>query len=306
MSRRSVLLYLMDIARETKFQVPTGEMQQAIQDACDEIDQKGNWEFLICDSLLRLEAPYSTGTISVADGSANVFLAGGGTWDTTWTMKMLSLGGQLGQRVALIPSATTAVLEQPYSGPTLSGVGYSMYQARYLLPADCKPGADQFAKGPVGYGPRGDGEIPKKPRILHDRERDDFNTSGMVRWYTDDGIDEATNRARILFFPYPSTAVNLRVTYYRRFTVPTTQAATIMLPESFERLIIDLAAGLVMHRKGMTGWLDREQKARQTLADLYNQFAASSAYDLRARPSDDFPTSGRGGLFIRDSVGYLR
>lgn len=284
-SRRTLLQYVMDVVRETSGQANVTECFQAIKDAVKAIDSQGNWTFLHADRNISIHPPYSAGTISGSGGSA-VVTGTGTSWDTGWFGRTLVFDGRLDYPVFGVGGPTALTLRDTLSGSdAFVDRPYTIYAYRYLLPDDCEPGRDVVLKGSSNYG-RG-GEIRKYPRALHERRKyETASVSGCPRWYTDGELDEATNRPSIILYPFPSAATELRLFYYHSFSIPNSVAHFITVPMAFERLIILKASSIIMGRKKMPNWLEKETEANKMMADLFNRHGASSAYDLQIEVGD--------------------
>jgi hypothetical protein len=102
--------------------------------------------------------------------------------------------------------------------------------------------------------------------------------------------------ATIQLWPYPTAHGELRLTYYRKLTIPTTLAANIMIPEAFERLPIMLAASQIMQTKNQQGWLEKKTMAEKMMADLYARHAVSPAYETEIEPTIGGYSSEIGGF----------
>lgn len=299
---RTLLHYIMDVLREVRGQVDTAKVYQGLQDALKEIDQKGNYTFMQTDRNLSIIAPYSTGTIA-GQGGSNAIVGTGTAWDAIWTLRTLVFGGRLEYPIVTFIDATHLATRDLLSGTEVfTGQPYTIYANRYLLPDDCEPGRDIVLKGASQYGYNG--EIRKMPRALHERRRMETVGSSPMQWYTDGDLDETTGRATIMLYPYPSVATELRLLYYRSFTIPNLLSNTIALPKAFERLPILLAAAIVMQREGMAKWLEKHQLAMNMLTDLYNRHAAAASYDLQVEVGD-YEGNLQGDMF-QDSTLYTR
>lgn len=291
MASRTLQMLVSDVIREVRGQAKPLEAQQAVRDALDVIDSKGNWEFLVTRTLINIVAPYTTGTVAVAAGGTAVtgtgtaFTTAGGTASYK-TLKMASR--QLPYEVASVGSDTALTLESPVSGTAaITTDAFSLYQMQYALPTDCEPGRDLRLKGPYGVGENGMGDIKKIGAMTFERRRQDYGVSpGGPFWYTDGPLDEVNRVATILVWPYPTASQEFRLTYYRKLTIPTTMTSNIMIPEAFERLPILLAASQIMQRSNTQGWLEKKSMAEQMMKDLYSRHAASPAYDNAVEPDD--------------------
>lgn len=277
---RTVLHFVSDILREVKGQATPLEARQALQDALNFIDSKTNWEFLLKATNLNVEPSYSTGTVSATAGTTAV-TGSGTTWSTGWKYKTIKFADrQMPYAVASFGSATSLTLDSALSGSTaISGGTYLIYQRRYALPTDCEPGRDLFIRGPRGTGYDARGVIPKKGRMGFESTLDPQYNYGPTMNYSDDEYDETNNVATIRLDPYPTASGEYYLVYYKKLTVPTTDASRIMIPEAFETAVILIGASFIKRRSNMQGWLNLRTDAESMLATLYNRFGASAAYE---------------------------
>lgn len=327
MSRRRLVEYVADIQRECRGQATQYEARQAFQDAVNAIDASANWEFLIATQMIRVYAPYSTGTVSCAAGNTAVTLTGGswtGSSLATQEFREIKFGSrQMPYKLASMPSSTSAVLQNPISGDAYSSATdlvndtYVLYQARYPLPTDCEPGRDLSLKGPNGTG-NGDGNIPKVQRLIYDRRTSATRSGGWNgTFYTDDELlaagfspsfssSGAAGPATIRIEPYPTADAEYRLTYYKTLRVPDSSNELMSIPSAFERAPILAAAANILRKKNMQGWQVMRQEAGDMLKKMYSRYASSPAYEGKIDPSyadlwDDGDT-----MFGSDSLMYTR
>ena len=89
-------------------------------------------------AVLETSAPYTTGTVSVVQGSSNLTLTGG-AWDASVHGVGFRVTGQPDYYEFSATSPTTGLLERAYDGPTADGAAYSLFQFVFPLPANCVP-----------------------------------------------------------------------------------------------------------------------------------------------------------------------
>lgn len=282
---RTLLQLEADVKRETKGQATPLQCQQGVQDALNTIDAVANWEFLLGSYNLPIAAPYSTGTVAFNGGSNSVSLSGG-SWSTTqWQYPEIKFADRrLPYKVASLTSGSLTTVDK-ISGTTNVTAGlYKVYQARYALPVDCEPGRDLVIRGPIGQGIDLAGRIKKIPRLTFEWKRYEIPTAAIVEWYTDDEYDATNRLATIRFEPYPAAETEFRLTYYKKLVVPSTDSSTVILPESFERIPILLAASQIMERMNLQGWLQKRSEAGELMQKMYNRYAISAAYEGEIEP----------------------
>lgn len=314
MPGRRLVELVQDVLRECRGQATQSEAQQAVQDALNVIDASANWEFLLTTRMIRVYAPYTTGTVSCAAGSTNVTLSGG-SWNTFVSpgveyREIKFASRQMPYKLAQMPTATSAILQNPLSGDAYSsstdivGDAYTLYQARYPLPSDCEPGRDLCLKGPLGTGIYFDGNIKKRERMIYDRKTSELRMGFNAMYYTDDEFDETLRYGTIRIEPYPDSDAEYRLTYYRKLTVPQTTNQQLMIPEAFERAPILMAASNILRKKNMPGWQTMRQEAGDLLNKMYNRYASSAAYEGKIDPSYDDLLDDNDDMFAANSLMY--
>lgn len=103
--------------------------------------------------VLQTIAPYSTGTVTLANGSTSVSLSGG-TFAPNMTGMAFTVTGEDDIYAFSYISATTGSLDRPYEGSlALPGAGFTLFQHIYPMPADCRMLEDtafaNFSLGPL-------------------------------------------------------------------------------------------------------------------------------------------------------------
>lgn len=299
---RTVLNYVQDVLREVRGQATPSEARQALQNAINFVDSKGNWEFLLKSANLAIEPSYTAGLVSITAGTTGVTLSGG-TWSTAWGYRdILFSARELPYAISTFPSSTSATLRDAISGSAdiVSGA-YTIYQARYALPADCEPGRDFFIRGPNSTGTGSDGIITKIGRLSFEHKINWHNYSGPVMHYTDDEFDETNRKATIRLFPYPTVSAEYYLVYYKKMTVPTADSAPIMVPEAFEKMLVNRAAAEVMRSKGMPGWVQLATEAEEMMRALHGRFTSSAGYDQSIQSPDyeNAMFADSSGLYVR-------
>lgn len=92
--------------------------------------------YLMTESFITTVAPYTTGTVTVANGSKTVtgLLS---VWTAAMVGRKIRIAGENAYyRIVAFVSATEITLEAPYQGSLTSGNTYSIYKDEYRLPAD--------------------------------------------------------------------------------------------------------------------------------------------------------------------------
>jgi hypothetical protein len=300
LASRTIVQLVADVERKARGQCRSHEARQAIQNAINYVDAKANWEFLLKSAQINIQPTYSTGTVAISAGGTAV-TGTGTTWSAAWVYRTIKFASrQLPYKVSSFGGVTTATLASALSGSdAITADTYVVYQQRYALPSDCEPGRDLFVRGPQGTGVKGGGIIPKIGRLSFESKYP--YSTGPVTYYTDDEYDATNNVATIKFGPaYPVASGEYQIVYYGKFTVPTTDASVTIIPEAFERILINLAVAEVIRDKGAQGWLAYQMEAEQLMNQLYNRFAASPAY-LNEPDVEDVPD-----IAASDSLMFVR
>lgn len=285
--RRTLRQATADIIRECRGQATYYEARQALQDAINVIDQSANWEFLIATRLINLHAPQSSGTVSINSGTFTVTLSGS-TWPTTVSpfgeyreIKFADRG--MPYKVASATSTTTIDLKTNLAGTAFNHIvngKYVLYQARYPLPVDCEPGRDLVLRAADSRG----SVIPKRERWIYENTTSTSRGANLPEFYTDDEYDDANGSGTIRIEPYPSTAEEIQLTYYRKLVVPDANDDLLNLPEAFERAPVLAAASNILRKKNIAGWQQMRQEAGDMLNKMYNRYASSPAYEGKINP----------------------
>jgi hypothetical protein len=95
------------------------------------------WKGLDANAMLESVAAYSAGTVTATGGSTAV--AGvGTTFVTGFTGYRIIFAGRRELYTFTYVSATSGTLDRVFEGVTTAGLGYTLFQNIYDLPADCK------------------------------------------------------------------------------------------------------------------------------------------------------------------------
>lgn len=95
------------------------------------------------DAIIMTTATYSTGTVTVANGSTTV--AGTDTvWDSTMVGRKIRFSSQTSYyTISAVASATSLTLSAAYTGDALSGDTYTIFTLGYRLPRDYVQGREK-------------------------------------------------------------------------------------------------------------------------------------------------------------------
>ncbi len=236
MSRRTVQAMIASVQRALSANnVPLGDIHKAINTAYKDTSSAWDWPWLYAEWNVLIPPPYTTGTISIANGTASV-VGVATVWDPTWVGRRIRFGGNNVDYIILnIINPTMLTLAQPVNlGANLVGSAYRMWQQEYLMPLDFDPGNDIFL-----------GQPTLRYRIKH-IPRYSFEQQGIVlkqlftsiqMFYTDSGCDEATGAYKIQFMPPVSQVGEYRLVYRKRpddLSIPTQVTA---IPEGYDEVL---------------------------------------------------------------------
>ena len=289
------------IQRHTDGEIPFGEIVEAINNANQEIHEKFEWPWTRAETYIEVQGTYTTGTISVADGSTAV--TGAGTaWNTGWLYKRILIGNT-DYPIAAVTGANTLTLVQPINqGQSYVNVNYAIFQDTYPLPADCEFGTILVVVNPIF-------RVRLYYIPTYTLERQNIWIPGFFTNYQfgfcDAGQDDATHANLIRMTPPPSAVGEYRMIYRRRPPDLSTLAQQTMLPRSFDSVLEKYAEYLArFNRKTpMPGWMEVKSEAYQLLQNMrrkvagsmYDNFATYSGYPLTNAPSS---STYANGLFI--------
>jgi len=108
----------------------------AVRDAVSDFWNSSEWPWHKAEASVTLKAPYSTGTLSVTQGSTTV-TGSGTTWDTTWnTPLLIRIGEGDPYLVTAVASTTSLTLAEGYVGESDTGLSYEILHLCYDLPTD--------------------------------------------------------------------------------------------------------------------------------------------------------------------------
>lgn len=138
-----------DFVREAMSRLPGLQELEAMtlyQQALRYLYGKHRWRFLLQNDIISTEAAYSTGTVSVTNGSAAV--AGSGTtWSAGWSNRRIVIEGQSQVYDLVISGAGSATLQAGgvnmlWPGDTGSTLSYRIFRDIYPLSSSCDWGKD--------------------------------------------------------------------------------------------------------------------------------------------------------------------
>lgn len=174
----------------------------AVNDALDMVSSEQSWPWLLRSSTLDLRGYYSTGTITITNGSANIVLSGG-TWPSWAASGKIQVSGQVID-IATRTDGTTLTMADAWVPATITAASYILYQNEYDLPDDLWSFHLPLPGQRWGWG----GE-PRPPADILLAE------NAAVYGQQFPGVHAIAN-GQFQCWPYPTQDVRLRYTYYAR------------------------------------------------------------------------------------------
>jgi hypothetical protein len=214
------------------------------------------WPWNYAESNVIVPAAYTTGTVSVANGSPVV----NGTltvWDPLWYGQRIRFGNSnLDYTVDTIVNPTQLLLAQPVNlSASLVDSTYIMYQDTYMYPDDYIVGSDVAMLQPTIRA-----RIPKIPRYKFEMAMNaglrSFSTN-IQMFYCDHGEDQSgvvgqQGRLRFRLGPPPSGPAELRLCYHQM--APSFSAGgMVSLPDGFDEIIELMSASKLYDLQKMPG-----------------------------------------------------
>lgn len=213
------------------------------------------WPWNYGETNILVPAAYSTGTVSVVNGTATV--TGALTaWDPTWYGRRIRFGNSnLDYPILSIGGVGTLTLEQPVNlSASLVDSTYTMYEDVYVYPEDYIPGSDVALLQPTIRA-----RIPKIPRYKFEMAMNaglrSFSTN-IQMFYTDHGQDFTTGtysgRMRFRLGPPPTGPAELRLCYHK-MAPDFSASGYIMLPDGFDEIVELMSAAKLYDLQKLEG-----------------------------------------------------
>jgi hypothetical protein len=199
------------------------------------------WTRLDLEAVLQTTAPYSTGTVSVTNGSSSVALTGG-SFTAAMSGTTFRISSDQEEYQFTYSGSTSGTLDRPYSGTTNAAAGYKIYQAVYPLPANCRfldEGAfDSFETGPM-----------RRLRFEQGQRSSSLFFGPPQLWwpYMDDGSTPPQMQVKV--FPIPDKAYGIPYTYSAEVANPTSTTTTMLPWTQPTALIEGSTARITRHLK---------------------------------------------------------
>lgn len=179
---------------------------QIARNAIHEVWSAREWPWHKANHSITLIPSYSTGTINLTEGSANV-VGVGTTWSTSWPMPAL-LRGPNGQPffVTFINSTTTLTMADAYVGTSVIGQSYNLGFPAYPVPSDFGSTSDPIQSGILFRARPGD--YAEWFDLTHT-----LSHSGPIEMYAFKEGDGLLEPAKMFLYPTPAQAAIARMAY---------------------------------------------------------------------------------------------
>lgn len=232
-----------------------------INDRYQTILDRRRWKGLEKDGSFVTVAAYSTGSLTLTNGSAAV-TGVGTTFTAAMTARKLRVIGRSESYTFTQLGATTGTLDRLYEGDTSANLGYEIYQDTVDLAADFKePLVDRNERRPL--------EIVHWTRQDLDRAAPARVISGEPQIYVF-APDKADGTRRAQLYPIPAFAASYPYSYIRKATrfLDDDSALAIFDWVSVECLLSFVQASVRGHMKDYTGATLAEQKGDAELMKM--------------------------------------
>lgn len=174
------------------------------------------WSFLRTEALVKLLAPYKTGTVTTTYNSATVSGA-----STVWTAAMIgrffrSSTNTPFYRISDVDAvAQTLTLESVYGETGAAGAAYTIFKTQYAKPTDCN----------IIRGIRFDYNLPETTKTYIDTMEPDRSSTGQpCYWFN---LDNASFEV----WPAPDQNYTLRLYYYKTVSDLSAETDTTLMNE---------------------------------------------------------------------------
>lgn len=201
-----------------------------------EVQSKGPWSWLLKEGAITTVAEYSTGTVSLTQGSATVTGSG-----TTFTSAMVgrrfrsSDGTQY--TISAYVSGTQVTLSTAYAGSSVSGAAYRIYQDVYSLPSDCvvlQSWWNTQTRCWVRAVPR---SSVFERSVLMDMRSGWPEVAAM--WQGTQPTGSTPTSPQVVFWPAPSSVQLIPILYVRGISRLTGPASVLDVPAALELTVVE-------------------------------------------------------------------
>lgn len=205
---------------------------QSVNEVVEDIRGRNrSWSFWYKQGSITILDEYTTGTVSVTNGSATVTGSG-----TTFTSGMVGRKIRVNSGEAYVisaySSATSITLAVAYAGTTASAQTYSIYQDAYDLPTDCETVLNAWDASNRRY------IIGVPPEDINTSNIELSPSGQWVRSYGQFGWNSTTSLPQLIFHPEPTEAALIYLWYYKRPTAVTGPGSTPDLPTFAHNVVL--------------------------------------------------------------------
>lgn len=263
MARRTLRQIVAEIQRMPGLErIGPGEIMDKVNTAHKDLLNQP-WPFNYAETNVLIPAPYTTGTVSIVDGTNTVTGAGGATWNVAWTGRRIQFGtpNNVDYIVSAVTGVNTLTLAQNINvGADIANSTYTLYQDTFTYPADYLFGSDVAMLNPVIRN-----RVVKVPRykfelVMNSGMRSMFTNVPLV--YCDHG-QTAAGLFQFRIGPPCAGVAEYRLPYHSIASDFNALANIAMLPEGFDEVITLVAASKLYDLYKMPG----ESQAAKALAD---------------------------------------
>lgn len=294
------------------FAVPLGEIQLELEKSHRDIQQSHTWPWNYSETNILVPASYTTGTISVANGSQTV--TGSGTaWQSlpfgTYAYPMPDLpmliwpGWRMrfGQSnvdyiVQDINSDTDITLAQPVNiASDLTDQNYTLYKDTYEMPFDFMPGKDIGIMNAVLRL-----KIEHLPRIKFEERMVVLKAlfTNLTMFYTDHEFNQATKKFQIRFGPPISQVGEYRLIYHKSPIPLNNLEQYTTLPGGYDEAVELVASSRLKIRYGCRGAAEEQALAAGKLRLLKKQVSVATITTLPTAMGMTDSSISQGGMMI--------
>lgn len=269
--------YARRVAHNTSGTLADQVIKELVNDALDRVSAEYHWNYLTRYTTVAIEGSYSTGTVSISQGSTTVTLSGG-TFPSWAASGQLEVSGKV-YNVSSRDSNTQLTLETSLGQGDLTDESYVLYQDSYSLPTDCISFKSLHYGTEWSYG--------HEPVSFDEfmRAKSGLSFSGAT------ASCFTVQYGKLWLYPYPSTDTDVMVAYRKRIGTLTSSGDSVDW-QSIHRNVLNRAIDLeIAIRYGETaGGLDMEacQRAYESAV------RAAVANDQKVERRSPRPRTGTG------------
>lgn len=253
-------------------------LEGAITDCYLEILGALPWSRMDVQGVLQTVAPYSAGTVNVTNGSDAVTLTGG-AWSSGMTNRQFHITGDSDEYVFTYLSATTGTLDRTYEGTSAPTAGYSIYQAIYTLPSNCRfVDEDAFNSFTAGHLRRLSVEQGQKDFVAG-MGYPPYPTTGIPftgvprTWWPVLDDNSTPPNMQVRFFPIPDQVYGIPFTYGTEAIAPGATSTVMQAWLQPAALIEGSIAKIKRHLKDYTGAQEATKAFNAAMAVMVSQEA---------------------------------